>query len=80
MKEKLKKEATMGKFTLGVAFLMVLCCALPVILVAIGLGAIGAAIQSNLLIILAGLVLVCGIGYAIYRKRCKACSKKPREK
>jgi len=59
-----------------VAFFMVLCCGLPLLLVAGGLGAIGIFIQSNLFLIIAGTVLVVGIGYTIYRGHCKTSDKK----
>ncbi len=80
MGKKPKKEDSVGKSGLLIVFLMMFCCALPVILIAIGLGAIGAVIQSNLLLILAGIVIVVGIGYSIYRGRCRTCAKKSIDK
>lgn len=77
MGKKPKKEDGMGKSGLLIIFLMMLCCALPVILISVGLGTIGVAIQSNLLLILAGIVIVVGIGYSIYRKCCSTSGKKP---
>jgi len=66
----------MGKSTFIVALLMVACCALPIILVAGGLGVIGVFIQSNFLIILAVLALIVGGGFLYYQKCCNTHNKK----
>ena len=79
-KEESKREDTMGKSVLALVFLMALCCGLPIILVAVGLGAVGALIQSNIPFILAGVVIIIGVGYAIWRRRCGTCNVKPKAK
>jgi len=70
---KSKEELGMMKYGVAGIFLMFLCCGLPLILIALGLGTVGVFLQSNLLVILAAALLFLGIAYFFYRRHCNTC-------